>query len=48
MGRLFQALGPATEKTLSPNDNRVLGTYGVRVSADQKPLLRPTEDVRVT
>jgi len=48
MGRLFQANGPATEKALSPNDRRVLGTSRVRVSADHKPLLRPTEDVSAT
>jgi len=51
MGRLFQACGacgPATEKALSPNASRVLGTSGVRVSADRKPLLRLTDDVSVT
>jgi len=26
IGRMFQACGPATEKALSPNDRRVLGT----------------------
>jgi len=32
MGRLFQARGPATDKALSPNDSRVIGTSRVRVS----------------
>jgi len=48
MGRLFQVSGPATEKALSPNDSQVLRTSRVRVSADRKPLLRPTEDVCAT
>jgi len=48
MGRLFQTRGPATEKDRSPNDRRVLGTSRMRVSADHKPLLRPTEDVSAT
>ena len=48
IGRLFQAREPATQKALSPNDNRVLGTSRVRVFADRKPLLRPKEDVSTT
>jgi len=48
MGRLFQSRGPATKKAMSPNYSRVLGTSRVRVSADRKPLHRPTEDVSVT
>jgi len=39
---------PATEKALLPNDSQVLGTSRVRMSADRKPLLRPTQDVSVT
>jgi len=48
MGRLFQSRGSATEKALSPNDSRVLGTSRVRMSADRKPLLRLTEFVSAT
>ena len=48
IGRLFQARGPATQKALSPNDSRVLGTSKIRRYADRKPLLRPTEGVGTT
>jgi len=48
MGRLFQVCGPVTENALSPNDSRVLSTSRVRVSADRKPLVQPTEDVSAT
>ena len=45
--RLFQARTPATDKSLSSNDNQ-FSALPVRVSADCRPLIRPTEDVSTT